>query len=115
MSSDIKSLQRALMILEFIAEHQGAGVSQISRELQINKSTVFSILKTLVNAGYLYKNETSGDYQLTYRLRSMALRGEKAGSFTNYARPFLRDLQQKYEETIHFVSSTDVAVIYGDL
>ena len=112
MSSDIKSLQRALEILEYIANYQGAGVSQISRELSLNKSTVFSILKTFVNLGYLYKNEINGNYQLTYRIQSLALKSEKADSFISFANPILRQLQKKYKETIHFVSSSRVSVIY---
>jgi len=60
-----------MAILEYIAVHQGAGVSELSREMSLNKSTVFSILKTFVALGYLFKNEMTGQYQITFRLHSL--------------------------------------------
>ncbi len=114
MSADIQSLQRAMNILEYIATHQGAGVSELSRELSLNKSTVFSILKTFTNLRYLYKNEANDEYQLTYRLQSLAKEGQQLGSFTGFAHPYLKKLQKTYNETIHFVSSEQDTVTYID-
>lgn len=114
MGTGIKSLMRAFEILEYIASNQGGGVSEISSKLTMNKSTVFSILKTFSNLGYIYKNEMTGKYHLTYRLHSIALQSSQSNSFVGYARPYLQKLLNIYDETVHFVSSSENTVIYID-
>ncbi|HPA60802.1 MAG TPA: IclR family transcriptional regulator [Clostridia bacterium] len=114
MSIQIQSLQRAMAILEYIAVHQGAGVSELSREMSLNKSTVFSILKTFVALGYLFKNEMTGQYQITFRLHSLVGEDPKPGSFISYARPHLQKIAQKYDETVHFVTGDENTVVYID-
>lgn len=54
----IKSLDRALNILEVIVESEnGMGVTEISRELDVHKSTVYRLLDTLKYRGYLEKKQ----------------------------------------------------------
>ncbi len=114
MSKGIQSVQRAATIFEYIAYHAGAGVSELSRELQLNKSTVFGILKTLEGMGYIFKNEATENYQVTYRLRTLADVSRDPHSIVGFARPILRKLQEKHDETIHFVRLQENAVIYLD-
>lgn len=114
MNKGIQSVQRAASILEYIAFHGGAGISELSRELQLNKSTVFSLVKTLEGLGFVYKNELTDSYQATYRMRTLADASQDPRSIIGFARPILQQLQQKYDETVHFVRMQDHVVVYLD-
>ena len=107
----IQSVQRAAAILEYIALQGGAGISELSRELQLNKSTVFSLVKTLEGLGFVFKNERTENYQATYRLRT-ADASQDSRSIISFARPWLEKLQQKYDETVHFVRLQEHMVVY---
>ena len=108
----IQSVQRAAAILEYIALQGGAGISELSRELQLNKSTVFSLVKTLEGLGFVFKNERTENYQATYRLRTLADASQDSRSIISFARPWLEKLQQKYDETVHFVRLQEHMVVY---
>lgn len=114
MSGNIQSVQRALAIFEYIVNHAGAGVSELSRELQLNKSTVFSLLKTLENLGYIYKNAPTDTYQVTHRIQTLAQMDTNPHSIVGYARPFLEKLHAKYDETVHFIRAAKNEVVYLD-
>lgn len=114
MSGNIQSIQRAIAVLEYITFHAGAGISELSRELNLNKSTVFGIVKTLEGLGYLFKNEPTDSYQVTYRLQTLAEVSADANSVISYARPYLQQLNDTYDETIHFVRAMDDTVVYLD-
>jgi DNA-binding IclR family transcriptional regulator len=50
----LQTVQRALRVLSLIAEHpQGLTVRQISKALELNTSTCYHLLNTLVVNGYL--------------------------------------------------------------
>ena len=51
----VKSVERAMSILEVIMEMEGARVSELAAELDVAKSTVHGYLSTLHVQGYLIK------------------------------------------------------------
>lgn len=108
----IQSVERALDILEYIAKHNGAGVTEISKSLNLNKSTTFGLIKTLAAKGYVYKSPTAETYHPTIRLHTLASYNSEQTSLVEIARPFLEDLLKKYGETVHLVDSTDTSVVY---
>ena len=54
-----QSVVRAFKILETIASTDGIGVSDIAREVELNKSTAFGLIKTLDNLGYIFRSAPS--------------------------------------------------------
>lgn len=107
-----QSVERAFKILETIASTEGIGVSDIAREVKLNKSTAFGLIKTLDNLGYIFKNEDTDKYQLTYKIRNLAEEGAAGHEILNYAKPFLKKLSKKYGEIIHFVAASGEEVFY---
>lgn len=114
MRSNIQSLERGFAIFEFIVHKGGIGVTEISKELDLNKSTVFSILKTLEDLGYIYKDEVMNTYAATYRLQTLADMTSDPRNIAGFARPILQQLLKIYDETIHFVSAREDSVVYLD-
>jgi DNA-binding IclR family transcriptional regulator len=64
-SNTIDAVGRAFAILRFIKHHNGAGVTEISRELDMSKSGVHKHLSTMVEEGYLVNEE--GTYRLSFK------------------------------------------------
>lgn len=103
-----KVLIKALAVLERLAERGGeAGISELAREVDLDKATVFRLLSTLLGAGYIAKIESSGRYRLTSRLADLAGRSASPRSLMELALPFMRELAQETKETAY------VAVING--
>lgn len=63
------TVEKALQLIEALARSNGpAGVSQLGRELQLNKSTVYRLVDTLVRHGFAQQDAATGRYALTPRL-----------------------------------------------
>lgn len=62
--SGVRSVHRALSILQVLARTGPTGVSRIAEELGISKSTVFRLLATLEARGLVEQNASRGEYQL---------------------------------------------------
>ena len=95
-----QSVVRAFKILETIASTDGIGVSDIAREVELNKSTAFGLIKTLDNLGYIFKNEDTDKYQLTYKIRNLAEESADGHEILSYAKSYLNKLSKKYGEII---------------
>lgn len=109
-----QSVERAFKILETISSTEGIGVSDIAREVELNKSTAFGLIKTLDNLGYIFKNEDTDKYQLTYKLRNLFEQRGDTHDIVSYAKPYLNKLSKKYGEIIHFVAASEEEVFYLD-
>ncbi|ENV58052.1 hypothetical protein F951_01112 [Acinetobacter soli CIP 110264] len=70
-SRSIQSLERGMLILEYIAQQHGtAQLSDISKALNLSKSTVHGLLNTLAALGYISREGTA--YTLGLRLNSLS-------------------------------------------
>jgi DNA-binding IclR family transcriptional regulator len=56
----VKSIARMAELLRTLQAHDGAGVTELARELDVSKSTVYNHLKSLEQYGYVVQED--GDY-----------------------------------------------------
>ncbi len=110
----VQSVDRAFRILEYISSKNGAGVSEISRELDINKSTVFGLIKTLETLGYLTQSSKGSKYLLSYKFYSLSSKSVNSLPVIDAIKPYLLELNNKYKETVHLVIGTEGSIIYID-
>lgn len=114
-SQVINSVARALDILDCLATHRGeVGVTEISHELRIHKSTASRMLTTMESRGYVSRNETTGKYCLGMRLVELARHRLEQIDFRNQARPFLEELVRITGETAHLGVFDQGKVVYLD-
>jgi len=72
----VRSLTRGLRILScFAVEHPEWGVSDLSRQLSLDKATVFRLVKTLEAAGFLVSDRGNGKYRVGPALLRIAYVG----------------------------------------
>src|SRR5580704_7670115 len=73
------AVERALGMLEAVAqEPEGLSNAEISRKLQIPKSSASYILRTLETQGYLNRDENTGKYRVGLKILSLS-RGALSG------------------------------------
>lgn len=99
-----QTLIRGLRVLEAIADgDQPVGVGELSRQVELPKSTVQRLLRTLQQEGWAEtSNEPITRWQMSPRLLAIARRGAPSRSLREVATPHLAALGARTGETIHF-------------
>lgn len=102
MKDIINSIDRALDILMLLYYEQNElGVTEISKMLDISKSTVHRTLATLENKGFVQQNPSNGKYWLGIKLYALGtLAGEKM-FFKNSIKPYIKELSKKFNEVVN--------------
>jgi DNA-binding IclR family transcriptional regulator len=107
---------RAVSLLEALAAAppEGIGVSEISKSIGANRSTVYRILGALRPLGYIRDGVEPGTVRLGFRVVEL---GEKVLSqidIRRIAAPHLRELATITEETCHLAVLDGLDVVYAD-
>ena len=64
---------KALRMLEEIGEYaNGISLSEVAAVTELDRSTAYRLLATLVDAGYLVRHEETKKYKLSYKLVSIS-------------------------------------------
>jgi DNA-binding IclR family transcriptional regulator len=90
----VPAVESAIRILTFLKDrnHRPWGVSELSRSLQLNKSTCFNILRSLARHGLLAYDGATKKYGLGSALIALGGAASVAASRADVAKPFLQDL-----------------------
>lgn len=102
MSDIINSLDRALDILILLYhKKREMGVTEISKELGVYKSTIHRTLYTLENKGFINQNRDNGKYWLGMKLYAIGMVvGEKL-SIKELVKPYVRELNTEFNEVVN--------------
>jgi IclR family acetate operon transcriptional repressor len=105
----VESVKRAFSILRcFSLNRAELGVTEISRELGVHKSTVSRLLSTLESERVVIRNPESGRYRLGVGLLELSGFVTLHADLRRVARSFMNQLAQLTQETVN------LAVIEGD-
>ncbi|RAK16621.1 IclR family transcriptional regulator [Anoxybacillus vitaminiphilus] len=109
----VKSVSRALDIIGIVSsEKNGLGVTEIAKQMDINKSSVYRILSTLVQYGYMEQDEETSRYKLGYKFLEMSSKLLESIDLRKEAKPYLQQLEKETNEVIHLVVYDQGEVIY---
>lgn len=96
----VPNLDRALRILEFLAEvPQGCGLSEIARRLQLPKNSVFRIVSTLFARGYLRRDPATKTFTLSRKLLTLGYAAVDEHNLVEKSLDQMRKLRDESEET----------------
>lgn len=113
--SQVRSVAKALMILNLLAEHQREmSLGEIAKEMQLAKSTVYGLLATLRDFGYLEQSPEDGKYRLGTRLFVLGNVVANSWDVRKVAAPFIQSLVDELGETVHLVVLDKGEVLYID-
>lgn len=111
----IQSVDRALKILDLFNEQQSEmKITEISRKLDLNKSTTHSLLKTLKEHNYIKQDTDSGKYSLGLKLLERGQFMLNSMDIREIARKYLIDLSATTGQTTHLVILEGMYGVYID-
>lgn len=110
----IKSIAKALFILELLAEKKALSLKEISEEIDMPKSTISSILTVLKNFGYIKQLNNNRKYSLSMKLFELGSLVRRKMNVHTVAMPFLDDIVTEVHKTVHLAIIDDNQVLYID-
>ncbi len=108
-----KSLAKALEILDaFSTEHPERGIHELGRELGINPTTVYRVVRTLYNAGYLEQNKQTLNYALGPEVLKLANIYTYHNPLPLVARRVFESYAARFEHNFFLATLSRYEVIY---
>lgn len=99
-----QSVDRALTVLEFLSKNSSPiSLAQISSALKINKASMYRTLNSLTANGYVYRDNSSGTFQLSFKICELSSLILDRLDLKYIARPSLENLNRETGETVHLV------------
>ncbi|HEY5835739.1 IclR family transcriptional regulator [Streptomyces sp.] len=97
----MQSVDRAVTVLEILAQRGEAGVSEVAAQIDVHKSTAFRLLGALEARGLVEQAAERGKYRLGFGIVRLA--GAVTGSIdiTQQGRPVCERLAERIGETVN--------------
>ncbi|MFF3337055.1 IclR family transcriptional regulator [Streptomyces sp. NPDC002888] len=97
----VQSVDRAISVLEILAQRGEAGVSEVAAEIDVHKSTAFRLLGALEVRGLVEQAGERGKYRLGFGIVRLA--GAVTGriDITQQSRPVCERLAEELGETVN--------------
>jgi len=110
----IQSVQRALRLLELVAEHEGrARAKEIARAAGLPLATTYHLLRTCTHEGWLQRLD-DGSYVLGHRIDVVRKQGSAARGVA-HARPALEWLRDEIVGAVYLAGYVDGEVVVAEI
>ena len=113
-SGTVQSVDRAVTILELLAVHGTAGVTQLARELGVHKSTASRLVAARERRRLVEQVGDRGHYRLGVGVLKLAGATTARLDLAQEARPVCRRLAADTGETVNLAVLSGGAVLYVD-
>lgn len=110
----VRSVERALMVMEFLGERGWSGVTEVARELDVHKSTAFRLLATLEHREMVVQDPETAKYRLGPGIARLGRTVDEEVDLRRHARDVMRQLAAQTEETVNLAILDGTDVIYVD-
>ena len=109
----VNSVVNSLRVLKCFTEASPEWtLSQLAQALQMPKSTLLNMLRTLEIFGIIIKSETNQSYRLGLELLEMGYSVKKSLPIIQYAIPLMEELQEKTNKFIYFTIPKQGKALY---
>lgn len=88
----IRALMRGLDALTVLNLRDGATVSEVAQEIRLPRTTVYRILETLCNAGFVFRDPSDDRYRLTIMVRALSGGFDDEAWVAQIAKPLINEL-----------------------
>ena len=110
----VNTVLKAIKILETLSKGKPLGISEISKELKIPKSSVHSILQTLESERFVEKNADTHKFNLGTSLIELGYSAQNELAICRISKPYLNGINQETDETVHLTLLDNDEVLYVD-
>ncbi|MCQ4043342.1 IclR family transcriptional regulator [Streptantibioticus rubrisoli] len=97
----VQSVDRAVSVLEILAQRGEAGVSEVAAEIDVHKSTAFRLLGALEARGLVEQAGERGKYRLGFGIVRLAGAVTDRTDITQHSRPVCERLAEELGETVN--------------
>jgi DNA-binding IclR family transcriptional regulator len=111
-SMTVKSADRALAVVEFVAAKGSASFTEILEGLHLPRSSAHGLLSTLSTAGWLDHSQTSKQYSLGLRAWQVGQMYTGHQTLANVAKPVMDRLSEQLGETVQLARLDGVENVY---
>lgn len=110
----VRSLERGFLILEYLAAHGNGTISEISRALDLPKSTAFYLLETMARRDYVKKDKDTGRFCLGTGLWRLAAGVVRSINIVEEITPWMNEAVKQTGETCKLAvrSGNEAVVVY---
>jgi IclR family transcriptional regulator, mhp operon transcriptional activator len=88
----IRALMRGLDALTVLNLRDGTTVSEVAHEIRLPRTTVYRILETLCNAGYVFRDASDDRYRLTIMVKALSEGFDDEAWVAQIAQPLIDEL-----------------------
>jgi IclR family transcriptional regulator, acetate operon repressor len=110
----IESVDNALKLLLMLRKRPEIGVSEASRHLAVARSTAHRLLATLAHHGFVQQVRATKEYTAGPALVEVGLAALRGSDIRAKARPFIEELVNELDETVHLVRLRGRQLLYLD-
>lgn len=115
-SYSIQAVENALDVLEALSESEDeVRISQLSEKLAMNKTSVFRLLATFENRGYVEREPETGRYRLGLSAYEIAQKFLSKMTLLRHARPVMEQLARECNEAVYLVMRCRQEVLFIDM
>lgn len=110
---NVPALERGLRILcEFTREHRTLSAPELARRFDLPRSTVFRLLTTLENMGFLERGEGGRDYRLGLAVLRLGFEYLASLELTQLGTPLLQRLSEELHTSCNLVVRDGRSIVY---
>ncbi len=112
--NQVRSVRRAIRILEAFREGSSPTVTELARDLKLPKSSVYELVSTLAAEGLVIKEDSTSRYRPGLRLLELARAVDHDLEVRQVARPLIEKLRDEFNETVQLTVLDGEEILYVD-
>jgi len=110
----MKSLLKAIEIIDAVAQAGSAGIRELSSRTGFPPSTVHRIVATLMAKQYLRQHPFTKQYSLSFRFLELGSQVQQQFNLVTIARPYLERLMAESKESVNLAVQDADSAVYLD-
>ena len=115
-SYNIRSVENALLLLEALAEESSkCSLAQLSQRLDMTKASLFRLMATFENHGFVERGQRTGEYQLGMAAYEVSQKLLSKMALLRKARPVMAQLVRQCDETVYLVVQREMDALFLEM
>ncbi|QJD86369.1 IclR family transcriptional regulator [Cohnella herbarum] len=111
----IQSIDKALDLIELLAEHGTLSLIELTEKLEQPKSSTYRIILTLENRGFISRSDEDGKYCLGYKQLMLTRNLLERNTLRSAALQEMKKLSDRYGDTVNLGVLLDGQVLYVEI